>query len=64
VNRTEQPGAVGWLGRMTRFGSKGAAHEGADVGRGGRLRGVGVRRGDSMLLRDIDWTVHDDERGW
>src|SRR5229473_1034666 len=27
-----------------------------------RLRGVGVRRGGSMLLRDIDWTVHDDER--
>ena len=27
-----------------------------------RLRGVGVRRGGSMLLRDIDWTVHDNER--
>ena len=27
-----------------------------------RLRGVGVRRGGSMLLRDVDWTVHDDER--
>src|SRR5450631_4014220 len=27
-----------------------------------RLRGVGVRRGGSMLLRDLDWTVHDDER--
>ncbi len=27
-----------------------------------RLRGVGVRRGESMLLRDIDWTVHDNER--
>ena len=26
------------------------------------LRGVGVRRGGSMLLRDVDWTVHDDER--
>lgn len=27
-----------------------------------RLRGVGIRRGESMLLRDINWTVHDDER--
>ena len=27
-----------------------------------RLRGVGVRRGGSMLLRDVDWTVYDDER--
>ncbi len=27
-----------------------------------RLRGVGVRRGDSMLIRDITWTVHADER--
>jgi iron complex transport system ATP-binding protein len=27
-----------------------------------RLRGVGVRRGGSMLLRDVDWTVHDDDR--
>ena len=27
-----------------------------------RLRGVGVRRGGSMLLRDVSWTVHDDER--
>src|SRR5881392_2678207 len=27
-----------------------------------RLREVGVRRGGSMLLRDVDWTVHDDER--
>ena len=27
-----------------------------------RLRGVGVRRGGSMLLRDITWTVHADER--
>ncbi len=27
-----------------------------------RLRGVGVRRGSSMLLRDITWTVHADER--
>jgi iron complex transport system ATP-binding protein len=27
-----------------------------------QLRGVGVRRGGSMLLRDVDWTVHDDER--
>jgi iron complex transport system ATP-binding protein len=27
-----------------------------------RLRGVGVRRGGSLLLRDITWTVHDDER--
>jgi iron complex transport system ATP-binding protein len=27
-----------------------------------RLRGVGVQRGGSPLLRDITWTVHDDER--
>jgi iron complex transport system ATP-binding protein len=27
-----------------------------------RFRGVGIRRGGSMLLRDINWTVHDDER--
>src|SRR5437660_4974027 len=27
-----------------------------------RLRGVGVRRGSAMLLRDITWTVHADER--
>jgi len=27
-----------------------------------RLRGVGIRRGGSMLLRDVNWTVHDDER--
>jgi len=27
-----------------------------------RLRGVGVRRGGSMLLRDISWTVRADER--
>ena len=27
-----------------------------------RLRGVGLRRGGSMLLRDVDWTVHDNER--
>jgi iron complex transport system ATP-binding protein len=26
-----------------------------------RLRGVGVRYGSSMLLRDIDWSVHADE---
>ena len=26
-----------------------------------RLRGVGVRHEKSMLLRDIDWTVHSDE---
>jgi iron complex transport system ATP-binding protein len=26
-----------------------------------RLRGVGVGRDQSMLLRDVDWTVHDDE---
>jgi len=26
-----------------------------------RLRGVGVRRDRSMLLRDVDWTVHSDE---
>ena len=26
-----------------------------------RLRGVGVSRDQSMLLRDIDWTVHEDE---
>ena len=27
-----------------------------------RLRGVGIRRGNSMLLRDVAWTVHADER--
>jgi iron complex transport system ATP-binding protein len=27
-----------------------------------RLRGVGVRKGGSLLLRDVSWTVHDDER--
>src|SRR5947209_9238809 len=27
-----------------------------------RMRGVGVRRDRSMLLRDIDWTAHADER--
>jgi iron complex transport system ATP-binding protein len=27
-----------------------------------RLRGVGVRREKSMLIRDIDWTAHEDER--
>jgi len=27
-----------------------------------RLSGVGVRRETSMLLRDIDWTAHEDER--
>jgi iron complex transport system ATP-binding protein len=27
-----------------------------------RLRGVGIRRGGSMLLRDVDWTVYDNER--
>ncbi|MGE5135659.1 MAG: ABC transporter ATP-binding protein [Gemmatimonadota bacterium] len=27
-----------------------------------RLRGVGIRRGGSMLLRDVEWTVHDNER--
>jgi len=27
-----------------------------------RLRGVGIRRGGSMLLRDVNWTVYDDER--
>src|SRR6266480_1743846 len=27
-----------------------------------RLRGVGVRRDGNMLLRNIDWTVHEDER--
>ncbi len=27
-----------------------------------RLRGVGIRRGGSMLLREVTWTVHDDER--
>ena len=26
-----------------------------------RLRGVGVRRDRSTLLRDVDWTVHSDE---
>jgi iron complex transport system ATP-binding protein len=26
-----------------------------------RLRGAGVRREKSMLLRDVDWTVHSDE---
>src|SRR4051794_15672659 len=27
-----------------------------------RLRGVGVRRDGTMLLRNIDWTAHEDER--
>jgi iron complex transport system ATP-binding protein len=27
-----------------------------------RLRGVGVRREASMLLRNVDWTAHEDER--
>src|ERR1700759_3573956 len=27
-----------------------------------RLRGVGVRRETSMLLRNIDWTAHENER--
>src|SRR5246127_3905031 len=27
-----------------------------------RLSGVGVRRGGSMLIRDVTWTVHADER--
>jgi iron complex transport system ATP-binding protein len=27
-----------------------------------RMRGLGVRRDKSMLLRDIDWTAHADER--
>ena len=27
-----------------------------------RLAGVGVRRGSSMLIRDITWTVHANER--
>jgi iron complex transport system ATP-binding protein len=27
-----------------------------------RLRGVGIRRGSSMLLRDVTWAIHDDER--
>ena len=27
-----------------------------------RLSRVGVRRETSMLLRDIDWTAHEDER--
>ena len=27
-----------------------------------RLRGVGIKRGGSMLLRDVTWTVYDDER--
>src|SRR5487761_248140 len=27
-----------------------------------RLRGVGVRRERSMLLRDVDWTAHENER--
>jgi iron complex transport system ATP-binding protein len=27
-----------------------------------RMRGVGVRRGGSMLIRDIDWTAHAGER--
>jgi iron complex transport system ATP-binding protein len=27
-----------------------------------RLEGVGIRRGGSMLIRDITWTVHADER--
>jgi iron complex transport system ATP-binding protein len=27
-----------------------------------RLRGVGIKRGGSMLVRDVTWTVYDDER--
>src|SRR4249920_1921824 len=27
-----------------------------------RLRGVGIRRSGSMLLREVTWTVYDDER--
>jgi iron complex transport system ATP-binding protein len=27
-----------------------------------RMRGVGVRREKSMLLRDVDWTAHENER--
>jgi iron complex transport system ATP-binding protein len=27
-----------------------------------RMGGVGIRRGSSMLLRDVTWTVHDNER--
>jgi len=27
-----------------------------------RLRGVGIKRGGSMLLRDVTWTVYDNER--
>src|SRR6516165_4209599 len=27
-----------------------------------RLRGVGVRKGGSMLIRDVTWTVRADER--
>jgi iron complex transport system ATP-binding protein len=27
-----------------------------------RLRGVGVRRDGTMLLRNVDWTAHEDER--
>ena len=27
-----------------------------------RMRGVGVRRETSMLLRNIDWTAHENER--
>src|SRR6202012_5148449 len=27
-----------------------------------RLRGVGVRRETSMLLRNVDWAAHEDER--
>ncbi len=27
-----------------------------------RLRGVGVRRDASMLVRNIDWTAHENER--
>jgi iron complex transport system ATP-binding protein len=27
-----------------------------------RLRGVGVRRDGNMLLRNVDWTAHEDER--
>ena len=27
-----------------------------------RMRGLGVRRDKSMLLRDVDWTAHEDER--
>src|SRR5450755_3452548 len=56
-------GPVGWAGRHN-VGSvpQGAAGGSRMSDEVVRLRSVGVRRGGSMLLRDIDWTVHDNER--